>query len=1040
MTIERYQLDWKKIGETIGTHLVTVGDAVTIFNAPAGFLLKGVGQAAKGAAELADEVKEKCYVDMGKDSAEKAFRFIFMNFIDALQKVLVTNVPDFKKKEKKETSQLESFLDSFTESLQGKSYSLLDFDEANPEDSELISAMTEISRKLIVDKEILRGSKVDPERLFRLELIKSFKDLYSDRRPQPEFEVAVKYLDQLKTIFPGERFGEKLRLRAQALGSKLIYDDFVLDQLFVAPNYGRHKFDLDHYSEEPEWQDEDIFSGIEKIFEEEAKVCVIVAPMGMGKSSFGRMLAAKVATDEEDDRIPVFIELKNFFPSGMDPERRTICELLKEYMKNHLRIAEFEEQAFQKNPFLFIFDGIDEIPNLGTGNMNVQKIIENLTSISGRDTRIIISSRPAVLSLKVHEQVHTKEYPLIKVAPFNDRQVEDWLTNWFEKVHSEIPEENRFKYSDIGNDQIKKEVQTPLILYMLSRIFQMENLKPSEVLQEGGIRRIDIYQRFIDWTVKKAKIDLEKDFDRQMPKGYRRLLGEIAYAIFAHGKGEQITESDFKDRLPQSLRGVYEKLKNESCLALAYFEHHRRYKKRGYEGDEVEGHFEFQHKSFREYLSAERVLSIFLRASMEDYEKTQDDYQVLIGDRFLTDEKLGFLMGLLDQLIEASDIYEKDPGKASESINSKEGLFWRFSECMDSRDTEYFGNIDKKVFDIACRWMQDERPFIPEYFNKDKVNIDGIFAWRCPEREFFAQNKQIISFLVVAHLARRKFGEEFHIGSNWLVNLIDLWIPDSNATRRLMDNLHHLDLSELYLAGTDLSGAKLDGANLSGAKIGFSRLSGTYLAGANLRGALLMECNNCFQIDRDLFGSKICNFSWADLSETMLHDSDFVNSIFIEADLSGANLTMMNLSGVDLTGAKLIGSTLKDTNLTKSKLIKANLTEAKITNSTLIEADLTEADLTSAKLTGNDLTKTSLLKANLIGTDFNRANLSDANLTNTIINYNERRSDDHDSDRIIQKTSFRNAILKGARFSREHKEFLEQQEGVDLTDVFFVDS
>ena len=110
---------------------------------------------------------------------------------------------------------------------------------------------------------------------------------------------------------------------------------------------------------------------------------------------------------------------------------------------------------------------------------------------------------------------------------------------------------------------------------------------------------------------------------------------------------------------------------------------------------------------------------------------------------------------------------------------------------------------------------------------------------------------------------------------------------------------------------------------------------------------------------------------------------DFVN-------LTGADLTRVDLTGVKLNGSNLTGADLTRADLTEAKLILANLTGADLARADLIGANLTGADLTEAILTvanltradlrGADLTRADLRGADLTGADLTGANLTGADL------------------------------------------------------------
>lgn len=116
----------------------------------------------------------------------------------------------------------------------------------------------------------------------------------------------------------------------------------------------------------------------------------------------------------------------------------------------------------------------------------------------------------------------------------------------------------------------------------------------------------------------------------------------------------------------------------------------------------------------------------------------------------------------------------------------------------------------------------------------------------------------------------------------------------------------------------------------------------------------------------------------------------------VTVDLTGANLTGMDLTGVDLTNANLTGADLDGARLWGANLTGADLSRANLNGANLIRADLTgavlsEADLpftradgavfTRVDLTGANLVGACLINACLIGAGLTGANLAGAALT-----------------------------------------------------------
>jgi uncharacterized protein YjbI with pentapeptide repeats len=92
-------------------------------------------------------------------------------------------------------------------------------------------------------------------------------------------------------------------------------------------------------------------------------------------------------------------------------------------------------------------------------------------------------------------------------------------------------------------------------------------------------------------------------------------------------------------------------------------------------------------------------------------------------------------------------------------------------------------------------------------------------------------------------------------------------------------------------------------------------------------------------------------------------------------NLSGADLSKLNLTGANLRGADLSGATLSQANLTNADLTGANLEGAVLNSVNLSGASLTGANLKSASLENADLSYAGFISANL-----EAANLKDAKL------------------------------------------------------------
>jgi uncharacterized protein YjbI with pentapeptide repeats len=234
-------------------------------------------------------------------------------------------------------------------------------------------------------------------------------------------------------------------------------------------------------------------------------------------------------------------------------------------------------------------------------------------------------------------------------------------------------------------------------------------------------------------------------------------------------------------------------------------------------------------------------------------------------------------------------------------------------------------------------------------------------------------------------------------------NLADVNLADADVQSADLDeaNLTDADLSRANLAGAGLESATLAGTNLSGANL--AELSSGSIAGTPASLPADWTLRNGY-----LFGPKAW-FIGTDLSGQNLSDLDLAGASLENSDLTGANLSGTNAADADFTGA-----TITDTDLARTVLAGADLEEIEpgggVTGTPAsLPADwslrsgwligpyvlLYSVDLDGVNLSGTDMTSaviadfTTLTGANLTGADlayaflsadFTKADLSGADL------------------------------------------------------------
>jgi uncharacterized protein YjbI with pentapeptide repeats len=142
-------------------------------------------------------------------------------------------------------------------------------------------------------------------------------------------------------------------------------------------------------------------------------------------------------------------------------------------------------------------------------------------------------------------------------------------------------------------------------------------------------------------------------------------------------------------------------------------------------------------------------------------------------------------------------------------------------------------------------------------------------------------------------------------------------------------------------------------------------LSGAYLTVANLSRAFLINAN---------------------LSRAYLGVANLSEAILVQAKLSMAKLKGTNLSRARMDKADLGGAILEGTNLSGARMDKADLGGAILWYANLSGADLEGANLSNAMVALTNLSRANLELANLSGVILMESDLSEANLAKVDLN------------------------------------------------------
>ena len=644
---------------------------------------------------------------------------------------------------------------------------------------------------------------------------------------------------------------------------------------------------------------------------------IISGDPGSGKSSFSKMLAAKLS-ETENIRI-LFIPLHLFDPTG---------DLLDSVFK----FIRYDKYLFH-NPLdleqedtnlLIIFDGLDELSMQGKLGVEVAKSfigeVQKTVNLFNRQEKrarlqVIISGRPVIISsnrdeLRKPEQIlHLLPYVIDRDNRRHYQDQENFLqddqrNSWWEnyglvtgKNYTAMPEELKL-------DSLVEITSQPLLNYLVALSYVRSKDDAIEdkdkIIFSEEINLNAIYQDLLKSVHKRGwDTDQHPTLKGVEYKNFVRILEEIAIAAW-HGDGRTTTVKEIEAHCESSgLKRLLEifaegaKSGVTSLLTAFYF----RQSGYGRDGDRT---FEFTHKSFGEYLTARRIIRELSKINKElrnresDPDEGWDEKQALtrwiiicgmsaIDEylfKFICNEIALYNIKTVKQWQETLDnliSFTLRQGMPMERINPRPDYQ---EECYQGRNAEEALLV---VVNACARYTRD-RSKISFEFKKD------LCKWLCR-----LQNHPIYDDNTIVNLCL-----------NWL-NLERAYLERANLKRAHLEraNLVGANLVGANLEGINLKEANLEGINLKEVNLKRADLRGSNLKGVNLKRADLRGAN---LQQTDLVGADLRG---ANLQQTDLQGANFEGAYLQQTDLVGANLRGAYLEGADLKGANLKGANLE---------------------------------------------------------------------------------------------------------------------------------
>ncbi len=489
--------------------------------------------------------------------------------------------------------------------------------------------------------------------------------------------------------------------------------------------------------------------------------------------------------------------------------------------------------------FLFLLDGFDELLMEGRTSGGLEEFLkqvgrfqESCKENSEKGHRVLITGR--TLSLQSIERQMPSNLERVEILPMDQNLQKKWFEKWQNLVGAEEAQAFQTFLQDPhcperirGSEDEAGLAQEPLLLYLLAAMHRDKELT-LEMFDgaEGAKAKILIYEQSLNWVLTKQRPEwLNRDLTELETESLRRILAEAGLCVVQTGNEcasitmieERLKGDDGARSLLETARSRLQDNPLRNALAAFYLQP-------GRGGD---GSVEFAHKSFGEFLCAER-----LKEALEDWtrpgmkrqefyistEKLHWEIYDLLGQPVLTYEIVGYLRVLL---LNSQDFRPTALFKRLHDFYER----WCEGEFIDASSAENLPQ--KKLAQLKALSIDTGLRQVDVYTG---LNVIILLL----ELHRYAQTTETFKDAIVFYLSGqlRKEANEYGL------------------TERLLKVVHYSDAIAqstfthtvgMFLTSADLTSANLTSANLTSANLTSATLWDAILTNANLTGADLKE-------------------------------------------------------------------------------------------------------------------------------------------------------------------------------------------------------
>jgi uncharacterized protein YjbI with pentapeptide repeats len=642
---------------------------------------------------------------------------------------------------------------------------------------------------------------------------------------------------------------------------------------------------------------------------------------GSGKSSFAKVFAARSASG---GRRVLYIPLHQFNVSG------SLAAALGEYLQlTEILPANPLDPATKEVELVLLFDGLDELSEQGKLAAEsardfvreVQKVVE-IRNASERRLLVLITGREPVVQANTSELRNLRQ--IMQVLPYHvstqDRAEDRWAAGrdllvvdqrdeWWRKYAIVAEKDYQQLPPELARNDLMEITAQPLLNYLVALSFGRGRLD-----FRGEINLNSVYEDLLEAVYGRAYDKPHPAIRGMQLAEFTRVLEEIALAAW-HGNGRTTTLEEIEAHCKAAgLSGLLERFSEGAkagvsrMLTAFYFRQFGQL-------PTGERTFEFTHKSFREYLTALRIVRAMRRIA-EEIERRDRDFDAGWDDRRAL-QHWAETCGPEPMDLDLFRFVERECAKRPAEAASWQKILRRLIAFMLTYGMPMEQLVPRPHYAIELRQARNSEEALLAMLNACARTTQMISKIDWPGSEAEATGRGNVSAGTwITRLRGQRSGPSNRLAleclsfldlSGCILDMIDLYRA----------NLASSDLSDATLFSSCLVQADLTNANLRGAYLSSANLSEAHLPGAYLGGAILDSAI--------LTGAHLES---ANLKSAFLVYADLKRASLEGANLEGVNLDSANLEGADLTRAKLNDANVADANL--KRVIGAKLKGARL--------------------------------------------------------------------------------------------------------------